>query len=531
MIVDRAYRAADIRKLEEPYLSTRDFPGSLMRKEAFGLCHQVKRALPRVYGAKILLLVGPGNNGSDTLLAGAQLASQGASLEALLLGTRVQHQALKEYRSAAGRVVDKLPQDLASYSALIDGILGSGARGGLTGLAAQTVTELNLLRQRGPFPLVVACDIPSGIDANSGQIYPPVLAADLCATFIAAKVPHLSPAEHLCGRIALIPLGIEADLSKYQPELERQSDSQLAALLNRPHWQDHKYSRGVVGLLAGSKSYPGAAMLAASAAVHTGCGMLTFFGPEELNFQLQIRLPEVVCRTERPEEAKVDAWALGPGAVGQQRQEELSRLLATGQPAVVDAAAIEPAGRQVALSGPLGPHRILTPHAGELARMLEWIRTMSAQRWAEHCPNRPVSRQQIEQDPITWVRRAARLTGATLLLKGPTSLIASSQGKVYSVRGQTAWLATAGSGDTLTGILASLLAHHQARVAQSRSGAELDSEDYAGLACLAARLQQLAALKAQASYSEGKGQGPVTPSLLLENIPAAIFELGQQHSY
>lgn len=283
-----------------------------------------------------------------------------------------------------------------------------------------------------------------------------------------------------------------------------------------PTSSSHKYTRGVLGLLTGSDTYPGAALMSARAAVNTGVGMVRFAGTSSLNFQVQLAVPEAVCSVGEADNLRVDAWALGSGIAGESRETEALAVLTGGQPAVIDAGAISLAARLVADGVELASHHILTPHAGELVDALTWFLALAPSALHALDPEltEPPTREQVEADPYSFATLLAQATRATVLLKGGTSILAAPTGELFQITSENHWLATAGSGDTLTGILGALLARYQAE--ESAPGAL--SADYARLAGAAIQIHQLAA-----DLVHGAGiSGPTPPTLVAQNIPEAL---------
>lgn len=283
-----------------------------------------------------------------------------------------------------------------------------------------------------------------------------------------------------------------------------------------PTASSHKYTRGVLGLLTGSDTYPGAALMSARAAVNTGAGMVRFAGTSSLNFQVQLAVPEAVCSVGEADNLRVDAWALGSGIAGESRETEALAVLTGGQPAVIDAGAISLAARLVADGLELASHHILTPHAGELVDALTWLLALAPSALHALDPEltEPPTREQVEADPYSFATLLAQATRATVLLKGGTSILAAPTGELFQITSENHWLATAGSGDTLTGILGALLARYQAE--ESAPGAL--STDYARLAGAAIQIHQLAA-----DLVHGAGiSGPTPPTLVAQNIPEAV---------
>ncbi|TFD24115.1 ADP/ATP-dependent (S)-NAD(P)H-hydrate dehydratase [Cryobacterium sp. TMS1-13-1] len=255
----------------------------------------------------------------------------------------------------------------------------------------------------------------------------------------------------------------------------------------RPQAGDDKYSRGVLGVRTGSKDYPGAAVLGVDAAVRTGVGMVRYLGPRRARDLVLQRRPEIVTLPGR-----VQAWLLGSGINAATRTDAVSaaldEALAEGLPTVIDAGALD------LVSHAIGP-TVITPHAGELAAMLEG-------------EAKPGSASQIAANPGEWAIRAARLFDVTVLLKGAVTHVASPAGARLTVSTGPAWLATAGSGDVLGGILGALLATHSDQL-------EADAASLAPLAATAALIHAEAANLASAG-------GPIAALDVADAVPRAV---------
>lgn len=478
-----AFASDAVRTAEEPLLAA---GAPLMDRAAFALAVRVAAELRarrgRVVGAAVVVLVGSGNNGGDALHAGALLARRGAGVVAVATSDRVHAGGLAALRAAGGRVVsvadggpgprvwagDAIAEAYSS-DVVLDGLLGIGARGALRGPAAEVVRLLGELMAdesaggRGSGPLVVAVDVPSGIGVDAGDVprddapagrsagrgtddrsdgpgaVGPVLPADVTVTFGATKAGLLlPPAAGLVGRLDVIDIGL--DLTEERPVVVRLEADDVAGLWPVPRASSHKYTRGVLGVVAGTPAYPGAAVLTVSAAVRAGVGMVRFLGSPGVTATVLAARPEVVAG-----DGRVQAWALGPGVDPEDRaqtdriRDGLAQALARELPAVVDA------GGFALLPDRLAPWVVLTPHAGELATLLS-------------ARGEDVDRAQVEAEPLRWARRAHELTHATVLLKGAVTVVVGPQGAVYAQADAPAWLATAGAGDVLTGLLGALLA-------------------------------------------------------------------------
>jgi ADP-dependent NAD(P)H-hydrate dehydratase / NAD(P)H-hydrate epimerase len=421
-----AYRVGEIRKAEAALMATLP-PGTLMQRAAAGLAAVCAEILGGPYGARVLLLVGSGDNGGDTLYAGATLARRGARVDALLLGERTHPGGLAALRRASGHVIanpDDLPGLAEKAHLALDGIVGIGGKPGLrpdAAKAVQTVTDAGAV--------IVAVDSPSGIDVDSGETPASHVPADVTVTFGAAKVGLLvDPGAAAAGVLHIIDIGLRPYLPA--PALEALEATDVATRLPHPGRQSHKYSRGVVGVLAGSAQYAGAAALCVGGAIRGGAGMVRFVGADAAAALVRQHWPEAVVG-----KGQVQAWVLGPGlGSGDQVAEEVAEVFDEGLPVVVDADALRHLPEEVESPA------LLTPHAGELARLLE------------------VGRDDVEARRLSYAQTAAHRFGVTVLLKGSTTLVAAPDGRVRVNRTGTPALATAGSGDVLAGLAGALLA-------------------------------------------------------------------------
>jgi hydroxyethylthiazole kinase-like uncharacterized protein yjeF len=484
-----AWDAATVRAAEAPLLAA-GVP--LMDRASFALAVIVARELRarrgRVGGSRVALLVGSGGNGGDTLFAGAHLARRGAAVTALLAAERVHDEGLAALRAAGGQVIRVRSGAAgaalaAGADVVLDGLLGIGGRGGARGAAGELVAALTAVRPR---PFVVGVDVPSGIGVDDGTLpEAPVLPADLVVTFGGAKPGLLlPPAAGLAARVEVVDVGL--GLAPSAAAVARLGADDLAAAWPVPGPADHKYTRGVLGVVAGTRAYPGAAVLVAGAAVRAGVGMVRYVG--DVGPAVIAAHPEVVAG-----EGHVQAWALGSG-VDPDDEAQAARIaaaLASGLPAVVDAGAL---GR---LPERVGPQVVLTPHAGELVKLLA-ARGVVA------------SRDEVVAAPLAWARRAHELTGATVLLKGAVTVVAGP-GCAYAQTEAPAWLATAGAGDVLAGLLGALLA--------GRSSDVLADPALAGLLAAVA-----ASVHGRAAAAANPG-GPVSASAVADAVPGVIATL------
>ena len=533
-----------------------------------------------ISGAPVLLLVGGGHNGADTLLAGGLLSHSGCAVTAVLATEHPHPVALEEARShgvtvyGAGyrsdgaedwdsaEAVAAVEAFLARGGLVLDGLTGIGATGPLRPDAVALITPLVAAGAPGRRPLrVIAVDLPSGTGVDDGTVDGPVLAADCTVTFTCLKgCLCLPPARHLCGAVEVVPLGLPSPTSR--PIARRPVDGALGDYLTRvvpePGANDHKYTRGVVGLWAGSETYPGAAVLAANGAVLAGAGMVRLTAPRRVEDLVLAARPEVV-----PAAGRSQALVLGPGVApadtvrADKLREVLRPTLApardsgggrvadgarTGEEAADSAAGAAPAGAPVVVdAGALSiltelldeglrctPRHVLTPHAGEAAALL----TALADSETPEGTARQWNRERVEAHPAHAVREICRLSGATVLLKGATTLIAAPHHPLVSVDSGPGWMATAGSGDVLAGVLGAVLAGAAARwereVACAAAGADSAQGVLVDSVAAGVRLHALAGAYAAAMPGAGvvgAGGHPVAALDIAAALGPARLEL------
>jgi len=409
-------------------------PGDLMQRAAAGLAAAVLAQLTDLgsshYGASVLIVVGSGDNGGDALFAGVRLAARGVRVHLCRVADRVHDPGWQAVLAAGARPT--AAEDAVTMigsgqlDLVVDGILGIGGRSGLRAPAAQLAAACAM----SAVP-VLAVDLPSGLAADSCGVPDAAFRATRTVSFGGLKLCHLiEPAASRCGRVDLVDIGLDLP----GPALGQWQPADLRAVWPVPDSTSDKYARGVVGIDTGSDSYPGAAILSTLGAVHAGAGMVRYLGADRPARLVNQLLPNVVLA-----DGRVQAWLLGSGWGDRpDADRRVAEALRTGLPVVLDADALSHLP-----DGTPGADRpvLLTPHAGELARLLE------------------IDRSQVRDDPVAAVRAAVVRTGATVLLKGATQYVAGPDSDLVTtaVPGP-AWTAQAGSGDTLAGVCAALLA-------------------------------------------------------------------------
>lgn len=425
-----AWTVEQIRAAEQRALADLP-PGALMLRAAGGLATECLRLLGGGYGRRVLLLVGSGDNGGDALYAGARLAARGAAVTAALLDpTKAHADGLQALRDAGGRVsTATAPGLFDGVDLIVDGLLGIGGRGGLRPDAAALAARVRASPAR-----VVAVDLPSGVDADTGATDGDAIAADVTITFGGLKLGVLvGPGAELAGEVHLVDIGLEPYLPGASTHVLEIGDVQSE--LASPGSASDKYTRGVVGVVAGSARYSGAAVLSVGAALHGGAGMVRYVGGAA--DAVRRAWPEVVVHDDIDDAGQVQAWVIGPGLGTDDRAERcLERVLASSVPVLLDADAITLLAHNRGLLTHRAYPTVLTPHDREYERVFG----------------------AVGRDRVGAARRAADQVGATVLLKGNATVVAGPDGATYVNPTGTPWLATAGSGDVLSGLIGSVLA-------------------------------------------------------------------------
>lgn len=456
-----AHLVADIRAAEESLAAALP-DGELMRRAARGLADALG-VIPA--GDVVLVLVGPGNNGADALYAAVHLLDRGVRVDLGLLDSSAVHDAALVAALEAGAQIVESPTE---QHWCIDAIFGIGARPGLSGRAADWVRWLSDRR-----PHTIAVDVPSGVDVDGGTLPDVYVRADQTVTFGTFKNALLvGPAAGAAdGDVPhLVDIGLGPHLGTPSVESIGSGDADLLRRHLPSGDEQHKYTRGVVGIAAGSSEYAGAAHLCVAGAQAGPAGMLRFVGGADLSTRVVDRAPEVVASRGR-----VQAWVVGPGS-GDDAGERLAMALQDAVPVVVDASALEH------LPDVFEVPALLTPHAGELATMLG------------------TDREAVEADMLGHATAAAERWQATVLLKGKRTVIVRNGSPVRVNTSGSRWLGTAGAGDVLAGFAGSLLA------------AGLDPLDAGSLAAF---------LHGVASVRVNPG-GPVTASGVAAALPATV---------
>ncbi len=433
----RAHTVAQVRAAEAELGATLP-PGTMMARASTGLAHACLRVLGRGYGARVLLLVGGGDNGADALWAGVHLLRRGTQVTAALLGDAVPD-ALAAFRAAGGRVgLGDGPVDL-----VVDGLVGIGGRGPLRPAAAALVAAAH-----GP---VLAVDLPSGVDADTGAVEGAAVTARWTVTFGTYKPGLLvGGGKARAGHVELVDIGLGPHLPAAPVEALEPADLAL------PRVPRDKYDRGVLGVAAGSPAYTGAAVLAVGSALAAGAGMVRFAGAAHPAEQVRLRWPEAVVTEARGagvlDAGRVQAWAVGPGlGTDDVAAATVEAVLASDVPVLVDADALTVCAQHPQWLTARTAPTLLTPHDREYERF----------------------GSAVGSDRVGAARRLAAELGVHVLLKGDATVVAGPDGPARVNRTGTAALAAAGSGDVLTGAVGALLAQGLPVLEAASAGAHL----------------------------------------------------------
>lgn len=455
------YTPAQVRGMDERAFARGVASLALMERAAGHLARAVLAAGGRGYGLRVGVLAGTGNNGGDGLAAARRLVDAGAWPQVCIVGDadRLSSDAaaqLDRWRALGGRVTDRPEEALAGADVVVDCLLGTGARGAPRQPYASAVDDLNAARARGA--AVVACDTPTGVDADTGAVPGGAVDADVTVTLGADKRGlQVWPGRGHAGRIVVGDLGIcQAD---DEPAAHVLEPADVAALVPPPDPRAHKRSRGVVTVLAGGPGMSGAPTLVARGAMAAGAGLVTVATPASVRDLVAPTVPEAVTLAlpdDDPDAAltrlveqlsAADVLALGPGlGVAEPTRTLVRRLVAeAGVPIVCDADGLNAFRHEGAALADHAAPLVLTPHERELTRLLG-----------------PEAPSDFWQRRVTTAPETAAAWDVTLVAKGPGSLTAAPDGRVWVNPTGGPALATAGTGDVLTGMTAALMARRAA---------------------------------------------------------------------
>jgi len=452
----------------------------LMEAAGAAVARETALRFPRL---PIAVLCGPGNNGGDGFVAARRLKEAGYDVRVALLGKReaLKGEAARNASRWKGRCDPLSQKSLDGAGLVVDALFGAGLARAIEGVALAVINEV---ARRG-LP-VVAVDVPSGVHGDTGQVLGGAAPAKLTVTFYRRKPGHLlMPGRELCGEVVVADIGTPPDvLDSIRPRVYANTPALWLDRFPWPKLSDHKYRRGHALIMGGAKM-TGAARLAGKAALRAGAGIVTIAAPAEASAVYATTMPGILIeKVATPVEfatlladPRKNAVLLGPGnGVGDATRAHVMATFSAKRACVLDADALtsfadDPDGLLGVAKGPC----LMTPHEGEFARLFETTVDLSA-------------------DKLSRARRAAKLSGAVVLIKGPDTVIAAPDGRAVINGNAPPALATAGAGDVLAGISVGLLAQGM--------------EPFAAACC--------------AAWLHGAAAAEIGPGLIAEDLEAAI---------
>ena len=474
-------------------------------------------------GKRVLVLVGPGNNGADGLVTGRHLARWGAGVTAYVVRGRPNPDpkmdiALRYGMSVADAANDPnlatLDRLLSRSDLVVDAILGTGRSRPLTGIVGDVIARLNNATRNSRRPIIVAMDLPTGLNCDTGEVDPACPQVDVTVALGRPKVGLLTfPGAERAGRLEVAGIGLPPDLPEERDILLELLTPERERLPERPA-NSHKGTFGHALVIAGSRNYVGAAYLASQASVRTGAGLTTLASARnvypiaagKLTEVIHLPLPEdgagmihsEAARLLRPSLSRYNALLVGCGLGWSPGTEGLLQALLLGDPplpvpVVVDADGLNSLSGIADWQSKLRSPAVLTPHPGEMA-------TLTGMSTAD-----------VQRDRVGMAREWSQRWNSTVVLKGALTVIAEPGGLVRVAPFANPGMASAGTGDVLSGIITGLLAQG------------LDTTD---AACCGVYLHGMAG----ATVTQTLGNAGSLASDLLEQIPAAIRLLKQRPS-
>jgi len=425
---------------------------TLMENAGRAVADVVARRHP--LGTRVVVIGGPGNNGGDGFVAARLLAQRGYPVRVLLAGDpeRLTGDAGHMARLVSGPIEPATPRSLEAAGVIIDALFGAGLDRPVEGRAREMIEAMN-----GCGAPIVAIDLPSGINGTTGAIMGVAINAVETVTFFRRKPGHvLLPGRLHCGRLRVVDIGIpDASLERIRPRIALNVLALWAKAFPIPRIDGHKYTRGHAIVVSGGRSRTGAARLAARAALRAGAGLVTIASPREA---LDINAAANLTVMVRPVDGAADlailladrrlnAVVLGPGGgVGSPMRKLIGAALASQAGVVLDADGLTSFAGELAMLAAAVAARteratVLTPHQGEFDRLFGDVA--------------PIAKARSKCEAAS---AAAAHVGSVVVLKGPDTVVASPDGRASIAENAPPWLATAGTGDVLSGLVGGLIA-------------------------------------------------------------------------
>ena len=482
--MEPVFTAAEMRALDARAIGTLGIPGPrLMENAGRGAAALIARKWVPIRGRRVLVLCGRGNNGGDGFVVARHLKTKGARVRVLLLGARGEVKGdashalagwrgrIEEIKGAEGLTI--VEGALGEADLVVDALLGTGATGPARLLVADVIERLNASAARAGYP-VVALDLPSGLGSDGGTLLGSTVRATLTATFAGYKRSLLLyPGAEYAGRVVVVPIGVPEAEVRRGISTFLLDEASVRGLFPTRHRDAHKGTYGHLLVIAGSMGKSGAAALTGRAALRSGVGLCTVataasqqpvvasFGMEMMTEPLPETAALSIAFKARDRildlASQRDAVALGPGLSLDAESQALARALVAelDRPMVVDADALSAlTGHLDLLDDAPGP-RVLTPHPGEMARMLGTTVAL------------------VQADRIETVREFCTRHHVHLVLKGARSVLGGPDGRVFINPTGNPGMATGGSGDVLTGMIGAFLARRFDPLAALQAGCVL----------------------------------------------------------
>lgn len=465
----RIVSGSDMKRLDDWAISKKGIPVLILMENAgMAIVERIKEIYSKIEGLRLVILVGKGNNGGDALVAARHLHQLGGEVKLFLLsspanleGPALVNWQIIEQLAIKWQVLDNensfylLKLSLANCNLALDGLFGTGLKGEFTEYCQRTIKITN----ESGCP-ILAIDVPSGLNADTGQVKNPCIKATYTVSFAWAKRGlFLFPGKSYVGDLVIAPIAIPQEgltILETKEYCILKKDAQQ--LLPQIDWEGHKNTYGHLLVIAGSQGMMGAAILASRAGFRAGSGLVTACVPRTGAGLFNIALPEAITRgvSETPERTlSKTAWAeikkllpqkkavvFGPGLTTHADIQDLlaELVLELNVPLVIDADGLNVLAQDLSILKNAKAPLILTPHPKEMARLLN------------------LSVEEVQENRVKTAIRAASLLKAIIVLKGAGTVIASPEGDVYINSTGSPALATAGTGDVLTGTIGGFLA-------------------------------------------------------------------------
>ena len=505
----------EIKEIDKKAIEEYGIPGLILMENAgLKIFQNIKNIYPDLKAKKIVIFAGSGNNGGDGLVVARHLYNYGVAIKVLIFSlaqikgeAKINWEIINklgvDWKEIEAVEIEEIEKEIRTADLIIDAILGTGLKGAVSGLRAKIIDLINSFNKE-----VIAVDVPSGLDSDTGRIAGPCIRATYTVTLGLPKIGLMFyPGASYAGKVIVEDIGFPKNLLESERlHLNLVDKETVKALLPERLIYGHKGSFGKVLLLAGSRGMTGAASLASQAALRSGAGLVFLGIPQSLNPIMEVKLTEVITlplpetkAQTLSEEAEEEIFrsinnfsvvGIGPGISRQLETQKLVRKIIEKSPLplVVDADALYALKEDPALFKKTNSPVVITPHPGELATLI----------------NQDI--KYVLDNQLEISQEVASNLGLVVVLKGARTIIADNKGETYINIGDNSGMATGGSGDVLTGIICGLIAQ----------GADVFSA-----AIIGAYVHSLAGNLAR----EIKGERGMIAGDILSQVPQAFLSL------